>query len=82
MQTGGTLERPSTTDGQTDVDCGTDKQETSRQEQFHHADATLGAAAARWTDTAASTFTEHQPHDNTADEQGGASTTNGQTNVD
>jgi hypothetical protein len=39
-------------------------------------------AAARWTDTVASTSIEHQPHDSTLDEQGGASTTDGQTNVD
>ena len=76
-----TLERQSTTDGQTDVDRDSDEHETSRQEQFHHADATLGAAAVRWTDTAASTFTDHKPHDSTVDEQGGASTTEGQTNV-
>ena len=77
-----TLERPSTTDGQTDVDCGSDEQEESRQGQFHHSDPKPDEAAARWTNTAASTSTEHQPHDRTVCEQRGASTTGGQTNVD
>ena len=76
------LERPSTTDGQTDVDSGSHEQHTSRQQQNHHTDATPDAAVARWTDTAASTFTDHHPHDSTVGEQEGASTTNGQTNVD
>jgi hypothetical protein len=40
------------------------------------------AAAARWTGTAASISTDHQPHDSTVDEQGGASTTDRQKNVD
>jgi hypothetical protein len=44
--------------------------------------ATSDMAAERWTDTAASTSTDHQPHDSTVDEQGGASTTDGQPNVD
>ena len=77
-----TLERPSTIDGQTDVDRGSDEQGTSRQEQYHHTDVTPDAAAARWTDTAASTSTDRQLHDCTVGEQGGASTTDGQTNVD
>jgi hypothetical protein len=78
----GKFERPSATDGQTHVDRGSDGHETSRQEHDHHTDATLYAAAARWTDAAASTSTDHQQHDSTGDEQGGASTTDGQTNVD
>ena len=82
MQVDGTLERPSTTDGQSDVDRGSDEQETSRQRQYHDTDSTLDAVAARWTDTPASTSTDHQPRDSTVGEQGGASTTDGQTNVD
>ena len=39
------------------------------------------AAAARWTDTAASKFTDHQPHDSTMGEQGGASTPDVHTSV-
>ena len=77
-----TLERPPTTDGQTDVDRDSDEDETSRQRQDHHTDTTLDMAAARWTDTATSTSTDHQPHDSTVGEQGGASTTDGETNVD
>ena len=67
------------TDGQKDVDCGSDEQETSRREQHNHTDATPDAAAARWTVTAASTSTEHQPHDSTVGDQGAASATDGQT---
>jgi hypothetical protein len=78
----GTLDRPSTTDGQTDFDRGSDEQETSRQEQHLHTYSTPDMAAARRTDTAASTSTDHQPHDSTVDEHGVASTTDGQTNVD
>jgi hypothetical protein len=63
-----TLGRPSTTDGQKDVDRCSDEQATSRQERHHHTEATLDAAAERWTDTTASTSTDHQPHDSTADE--------------
>ena len=77
-----TLERPPTTDGQTDVDHCSDVQETSRQEQYHHTDSTPDVTAARWTDTAASTSTDHEPHDSTVAEQKGASTTYGQANVD
>jgi hypothetical protein len=77
-----TLERPSTTDGQTDVDRSSDEQHTSRQEQHHHTDSTPGSAAARWADTAASTSAAHQPRDSTVGEQGDASTTEGQTNFD
>ena len=77
-----TLERPSTNVGQTDVDRCSDEYETSIQEQNHDTDVTPDAAAARWTDTAESTFTDHQSHDSTVGEQGGASTTDGQTNVD
>ena len=77
-----TLERPSTTDGQTDVDRGSDEQETSRREQCHNTDPALDMAAARWTDTVASTSTDHQPHDSRVDEQGDATMTDGQTNVD
>ena len=82
MQVDVTLERPSTTDGQTDVDSGSHEHHTSRRQQNHHTDATPDAVVARWTDTAASTFTDHQPHAGTVDEQGDASTTDGQTNVD
>ena len=82
VQTDVTLDRPSTTDGQTDVDRGSDEQETSRHEQHHDMDTTLDMAAARWTGTPASTPTDHQPHDSMVDEQGDASTTDGQTNVD
>ena len=82
VQVDGTLERPSTTDGQTDVDGDSDEQETSIQEQLHHTDTTPDMAAARWTDTAAFTSTDHQLHDSTMDEQEGASTTDGQTNVE
>jgi hypothetical protein len=82
VQTDDTLERPSTSDGQTDVDRGSDEQETSRQEQHHDADPTSTVAGASWIDTAASTSIEHQPHDSTLDEQGDAPTTDGQTNVD
>ena len=76
------LERPSTTDRQTHVDRSSDEHKTWRQEQRHHIDPTPDVAAARWTGTAASTSTDHQAHDSTVGEQGGASTTNGQTNVD
>ena len=82
VQTDVTLERPSTTDGQRDDDRDSDEHETSRQEQCHHTDSTPDAAAASWPDTAASTFTDHQPHDSTVGDQGNASTTDGQTNVD
>jgi hypothetical protein len=82
VEADGTLERPSTTDGQTDFDRGSDEQETSRPEQYHHMDSTPDVAAERWTDTAVSTSTDHEPHDSTVGEQGGASTTDGQTNVD
>jgi hypothetical protein len=70
-----TLEHPSTTDGQKDVDSCSDEHEASRQEQYHHTDVTPDAAAVHWTDTATSTSTYHQPHDSTVVEQGGASTT-------
>ena len=82
MQGDGTLERPSTTNGQTDVDRGSDERHTSRQEQYRDTDSTPDTAAERWTDTAAPTSTDLQPHDSTVGEQGGASTTEGQTNVD
>ena len=82
MYVGGTLERPSTTDGQTDVDRDSDEEETSRHEQHHHTDATLEMTTACWTDTAASTSTDRQPHDSTVNEQGDASKADGQTNVD
>ena len=61
----GALERPSTTDGQTDVDSDSDEQETSRGEQCHHMDVTPDAAAAHWSDTVASTSADHQPHGST-----------------
>jgi hypothetical protein len=77
-----TLDRPPTTYGQTDAGRGSDEHETSRQQQNHHTDATPDAAVARWTDTAATTSADHQPHDSTAGDQGAASTTEGQTNVD
>ena len=70
------------TDGQTDVDRGSDEHETSRHEQYHHTDVTPDAAAVRWADTEVSTSMNRQPHDSTVDEQGGASTTDGQTIVD
>ena len=76
-----TLERPSTTDGHTDVGRGNDEQETWRQEHYHHTDPTPDAVAARWTETAACTCTDHQPRDITVGEEGDASTTDGQTNV-
>ena len=82
MQVDGTLERPSTIDGQTHVERGTDEHETSRQEQYRHTDTTPDVAAARWTDTTVSTFTDHQSHDSSVGEQGGASAAGGQTNVD
>ena len=82
MHVDGTVERPSTTDGQTDGDSGSDKHETSIQEQHHHTDPTPDVAAERWTDAPASTSTDCQPHDSTAGDQGAASTTDGQTNVD
>ena len=82
MWVDGKFERPSTIDGQTDVDRGSEENESSRQEQHHHTDSTSGTTVERWTDAAASTFTDHQPRDSTVDEQGGASTTDGQTNVD
>ena len=69
------------TNGRTDVDRGSGEQETSRREQYHYTDPTPVAAAARWTDTAASTSTEGQPHDSTVGEQGDASTADGQTDV-
>jgi hypothetical protein len=77
-----TLERPSTTDGQTDVELGSDEQEMSRQEQHDHSDPTLDVAAVCWTDTVASTSTYLQGNDGPAVEQGDTSTTDGQTNVD
>jgi hypothetical protein len=77
-----TFERPSTTDAQKDVDRGSDEQDRSRQEQYHDTDTTTDTVAARWTDTAASTFTDHQLHDSAVVEQGDASSTDGQTNVD
>ena len=82
MQVDVTLERPSTTDGQTEVDGDSDEQETSIQEQLHHTDTTPDMAAARWTVTAASTATDLQSHASTVDEQGDASTTDGQTDVE
>ena len=82
MQADGTLERPSTTDGRAGVDRGSDEHEKSRREQHHDADATPDMAAVRWTDTAAFTSTDHKPHDSTVGDQGDASTTDGQTNVD
>ena len=82
VQVHGTLERPSTSDGQTDADYSSDELDTARQEQYHHSDPTPDVAAARWTDTAASPSTDHQPHDSTAGDQGAASATEGQTNVD
>ena len=78
----GTVERPSTTDERTDVDRGSDEHATSREEQHHDTNPTSEAAAARSTDTVASTFTYHQPHDSRVDEQGDAPTTDGLTNVD
>jgi hypothetical protein len=78
----GTVARPSTTNGQTDVDRGSDEHETSRQEQHHHTDPTPDVAAACWTDPAASTSTDHRPYDSTVGEQGGASSTDGEANVD
>jgi hypothetical protein len=77
-----TFERPSTTDAQKDVDRGSDEQATSRQEQHHHTDTTLDVGAVCWTDTAASTSTDLELHDSTVGNQGGASSTDGQTNVD
>ena len=77
-----TLERQSTTDGQTDVDRDSDEHETSRQEQHHRTESTLDMTAVRWTNTSAPTSTDHQPHDSTAGDQGAASATDGQTNVD
>jgi hypothetical protein len=77
-----TLEHPSTTDGQKDVDSCSDEHEASRQEQNHHTDPTPDVVAARWTDAAASTSTDLQSHDSTVGDQGDASTTDGQTNVD
>jgi hypothetical protein len=82
VQAGVTLERPSTIAGQTDVDRGSDGHGTSRQEQYHHMDATPDTAAARWTDRTASTSTDLQLHDSTVDEEGGESATDGKTNVD
>ena len=82
VQIDGMLERQSTTDGQTHVGHGSDEHETSREEQHRPASPTSDMAAARWSDTAASTLTEHQPHYSTVDEQGDASTADGQTNVD
>ena len=82
VQVDNTLERPSTTNGQTDVDHSSDEHETQRQEQLRHPDPTSDATAARWIDKAASTSMEHQPHDSTLDEQGGTSTTDGEKNVD
>jgi hypothetical protein len=77
-----TLEPPSTTDGQTDVDRGSDEQAMSRLEQHHDTDSTSDMAAERWIDTAESTSTDLELHDSTVGEQGGASATDGQTNVD
>ena len=82
MQVDATLERPSMTVGQTDVDRCSEEQETSRLEQHHDTDPTPDAAAVRWTDTAASMSTNHQPHHGAAVEQEGTSTTDGQTVVD
>ena len=70
------------TDGRTAVDRRTDEHETSRQQQYHHTTPTPDATAARWTDAAASTSTDLQSHDSTVGDQGDASTTDGQTNVD
>ena len=77
-----TLEHPSTTDGQKDVDSCSDEHVASRQEQCHHTELTPDVAAASWPDTAASMSTDHQLHDSTVGEQGDASTTVGRTNVD
>ena len=82
MQVGCSLERSSTTDGQTNVDRGSDEHETSRQEQHHRTDSTPGTTVERWTDAAASTSTDLQSRGSTVDEYGGASTTHGLTNVD
>ena len=77
-----TLDRPSTTYGQRDVDRGSDEQETSRQEKYHHTDSTPDATVVGWTNAAPSTSTDHQSYDSTVGEPRGASTTDGQTNVD
>ena len=77
-----TLEHPSTTDGQKDVDSCSDEHEASRQEQYHHTELTPDVAAVRWTDTAASMSTDHQLHDSAVGDQGDASSTDGETNVD
>ena len=82
MHVDGTVERQSTSEGQTHVDRGSDEHEASRQDQYHHTDSTPDVTAARWTDTAASTSTDRQTHDSTVDEQGGASMTDGQTDDD
>ena len=82
MEADVTLQRQSTTDGQTDVGHGSDEHETSTQEQHHHTDSTADVAATRLTDTAVSTSTDLQSHDSTAGDQGAASATDGQTNVD
>jgi hypothetical protein len=78
----GTLERPSTTDGQTDDGRDSDEHKTWRQERLHQTDPTCDVAAVRWTDAVASTSTDHQPRDSTVGDQGDASSTDGQTNVD
>ena len=55
---------------------------TTAPRQHQDNDCTQSATAvARWTDVAASTTTFHQPHYSTVGVQGGASTTDGQTNV-
>jgi hypothetical protein len=81
MQAHVTLERPSTTDGQTDVDRGSDERDTSRQKQHHHTYPSPDTAPARWTDTVVSTSSDLELHDSTVGEHGGASTTDGQTVV-
>ena len=82
MHVDGTVERQPTSEGQTHVDRGTDEHETSRQEQYHDTDPTSDAAAARRTEAAATTSTDLQSHDSTVGDQGDATTTDRQTNVD
>ena len=66
-QTDVALERTSTTDGKTDVDRGSDEQDTSRQERHHQTDPTRDAAVARWTGTPASTSDGQTDADHSSD---------------
>ena len=78
----GTVERQSTTDGQTDVDSDSDEQGTTALYQYNHTDPTLDVAAVCWSDTAASTSTSRMTALWASKEAHPPPSTDGQMNVD